>query len=87
MSVSVKNQSWIGRNLKIISSTDSNQIGRNGLVFDETRETITILENDREITLVKRGIEFTIGDSDVAIVGALMRQRAEDRIYRNHRSE
>ena len=70
MSVSVKNQSWIGRNLKIISSTDPNQIGRNGLVFDETRETITILENDREITLGKRGIEFTIGDSDVAIVGA-----------------
>jgi RNase P/RNase MRP subunit p29 len=71
----------------VTSSPDAALIGRSGLVIDETRETITILENDREVVLGKNSIEFNIGSSDATIVGALSRQRSEDRIYRNHRSE
>lgn len=81
------NQSWIGRDMVVTSSPDAALIGRSGLVIDETRETITILENDREVVLGKNSIEFNIGSSDATIVGALSRQRSEDRIYRNHRSE
>ena len=81
------NQSWIGRDMIVTSSPDSALIGRSGLVIDETRETITILENDREVVLGKNSIEFNIGSSNATIVGALSRQRSEDRIYRNHRSE
>tara|TARA_B100000767_G_scaffold228094_1_gene218318 strand:- start:36 stop:299 length:264 start_codon:yes stop_codon:yes gene_type:complete len=81
------NQSWIGRDMVVTSSPDSALIGRSGLVVDETRETITILENDREVVLGKNSIEFNIGSSNATIVGALSRQRSEDRIYRNHRSE
>jgi RNase P/RNase MRP subunit p29 len=71
----------------VTSSPDAALIGRSGLVIDETRETITILENDREVVLGKNSIEFNIGSSNATIVGALSRQRSEDRIYRNHRSE
>ena len=81
------NQSWIGREMIITSSPDAALVGRNGLVVDETRETITLLENNREVILGKSSIEFNLGGSDVAIVGKLMRQRSEDRIYRNYRSE
>lgn len=81
------NQSWIGRDMTVTSSPDAALVGRNGLVVDETRETITMLENNREVILGKSSIEFKLGSSDATIVGMLMRQRSEDRIYRNHRSE
>jgi len=83
----VLNQSWIGRDIYVTSSSDVALIGRSGLVVDETRETITMLENDRMVTFGKNSIEFKIGDSDVTIDGKLVRQRSEDRIYRNKRSE
>ena len=85
--MSIANQSWIGRDLVVTASLDESLIGRNGLVVDESRETITLLEGGREIILGKSSIEFNIGGSDSTIVGALMRQRAEERIYRKHRSE
>ncbi|MCH1526821.1 MAG: ribonuclease P protein subunit [Candidatus Poseidoniaceae archaeon] len=81
------NQSWIGRDMIVTSSPDAALIGRNGLVVDETRETITMLENDREVILGKNSIEFKIGSSDATIKGMLVRQRSEDRIYRNKWSE
>tara|TARA_S200000501_G_C20435179_1_gene574061 strand:+ start:371 stop:592 length:222 start_codon:yes stop_codon:yes gene_type:complete len=73
--------------MTVTSSPDKALVGRNGLVVDETRETITILENDREVVLGKNSIEFKIGSSNATIVGTLVRQRSEDRIYRNKRSE
>ena len=82
-----QNQSWIGRNMIVTSSPDSTFVGRNGLVVDETRETITLLEDGREVIFGKNSIEFKIGNSDVTIDGKLVRQRSEDRIYRNKRSE
>ena len=81
------NQTWIGRDMYVTTSPDQALVGRSGLVIDETRETITIIENDREVILGKNSIEFKIGGSDATIVGALTRQRSEDRIYRTHRSE
>jgi len=81
------NQSWIGRDMIVTSSPDIGLVGRSGLIVDETRETITLLENNREVILSKSSIEFNLGGSDATIVGMLMRQRSEDRIYRNYRSE
>ena len=79
-------QSWIGRDMIVTSSPDAALVGRSGLVVDETRETITMLENNCEVILGKNSIEFKIGNS-VTIDGKLVRQRSEDRIYRNKRSE
>lgn len=85
--VSVQNQSWIARELVITSSNDESLIGRSGLVIDETRETITLLENNKQVIFGKSSIEFNIGGSDATVVGKLVRQRSEDRIYRKIRSE
>ena len=85
--VSVLNQSWIARELVITSSNDESLVGRSGLVIDETRETITLLENNKQVIFGKSSIEFNIGGSDATIVGKLVRQRSEDRIYRKIRSE
>ena len=87
MTNALLHQSWIGRDMTVTSSPDKALVGRNGLVVDETRETITILENDREVVLGKNSIEFKIDSSNATIVGMLVRQRSEDRIYRNKRSE
>ena len=87
MTNALLHQSWSGRDMTVTSSPDKALVGRNGLVVDESRETITILENDREVVLGKNSIEFKIGSSNATIVGTLVRQRSEDRIYRNKRSE
>ena len=87
MTNALLHQSWIGRDMIVTSSPDKALVGRTGLVVDESRETITILENDREVVLGKNSIEFKIGSSNATIVGTLVRQRSEDRIYRNKRSE
>tara|TARA_B100001996_G_C18359518_1_gene477235 strand:- start:14 stop:277 length:264 start_codon:yes stop_codon:yes gene_type:complete len=87
MSNTILNESWIGRDMVVINSRDETLVGRKGLVVDESRETITILENDNQIVLGKSSIEFNIAGSDTSIVGALVRQRAEDRISRKYRSE
>ena len=47
------NQSWIGRDMIVTSSPDAAFVGRTGLVVDETRETITMLENNREVFLAR----------------------------------
>ena len=57
------NQSWIGRDMIVTSSPDAALVGRSGLVVDETRETITMLENNREVIFGKNSSEFKIGDS------------------------
>jgi RNase P/RNase MRP subunit p29 len=60
-------------------------LGRIGVVLDESRETITILEESNEISLGKQSIDFKIGNSDVVINGARVGQRPEDRINKKYR--
>ncbi len=80
-------QPWIGSNLRVASSTDSTLVGRSGLVIDETRETITLLEGGSQVVLGKKSINFQIDGDESIIVGGLVRQRSEDRINRNHKKE
>ena len=81
----VYNQSWIGRSMAVVSSTDSSLVGRRGMVVDESRNTLSVLEGDRTLVLNKASITFTVGDSDVTINGAMVGQRPEDRIHRTYR--
>ena len=87
MVVDTYHQPWIGRNLQVASSADSTLVGRSGLVADETRETITLLEGDSQIVLGKKSITFQIDGDESIIVGGLVRHRSEDRINRNHKME
>ena len=80
----IENQTWIGRHLHVVDSCDFSLKNRGGVVVDETRETLQIIQGNQKITLGKRAIKFTVDDSKV-IDGMLVRQRAEDRIHRNYR--
>ena len=79
------NQPWIGRSMTITSSTDPTLTGRTGIVVDETRNTVALLEGDQQLVLNKASITFTVDDSDVVIQGAKVGQRPEDRIHRTSR--
>lgn len=79
------NQSWIGRSLTITASTDSTLTGRQGIVVDETRNTVVLLEGGHNVVLNKASITFTVDSSDVVIHGAMVVQRPEDRIHRTYR--
>ena len=83
--MNIYNSTWIGEQLTVVSSPDSSLMGRSGVVVDESRETITIIEGSNEINLGKQSIDFKIGDSDVVINGARVGQRPEDRINKKDR--
>jgi RNase P/RNase MRP subunit p29 len=80
-----RNMLWIGRNVSICSSTDSTLVGRTGLVIDETKRTIKILENEVELTFAKDVIKFTLDDAEQIIDGSIVGQRPGDRIHRRYR--
>ena len=79
------NQSWIGRTMTVTASTDPTLTGRQGIVVDETRNTVALLEGDQQLVLNKASITFTVDDNDVVIQGAMVGQRPEDRIHRTYR--
>ena len=79
------NQPWIGRSMTVTSSTDPTLVGRQGIVVDETRNTVALLEGDQHLVLNKASISFTVDDTDVVIQGAMVGQRPEDRIHRTYR--
>ena len=55
-----RRMTWIGRHLEIVDATDPTLIGRQGLVLDETRRTLNVLEGDRTVRLGKAGLTFTL---------------------------
>jgi RNase P/RNase MRP subunit p29 len=83
--MNIYNSTWIGDQLTVVASPDSSLLGRIGIVLDESRETITIIEGSNEIILGKQSIDFKIGNSDVVINGACVGQRPEDRINKKYR--
>ena len=71
--------------MNIVESNDPTLIGRTGLVLDETKNTLVMLEKDSQIRIGKAGIKFTLDNSDVVVQGALVGQRPEDRTNRKYR--
>ncbi len=83
--MNIYNDNWIGRTLKVIASNDATLTSRNGLVVDETKNTITIDEGGRFVKLGKSSIKFTISDSNVVIDGTKVGQRPENRTHKKYR--
>lgn len=79
------NQPWIGRSMNVVDATDTSLIGRSGMVVDETRNTLSLIEGERTLVLNKASITFTVDGSDAVIHGAMVGQRPEDRIHRTYR--
>ena len=81
----IYNNTWIGTTLNVVGSSDPTLLGRSGIVLDETKNTLVLLDGDAHVTLGKAAITFTIDNSDVVIQGALVGQRPEDRTHRKYR--
>lgn len=79
------NSTWIGSTMNIVESNDPTLVGRTGLVLDETKNTLVMLEKDSTIRIGKASITFTLDNSDVVVQGALVGQRPEDRTNRKYR--
>ena len=78
-------ETWIGRTLTVATSTDPTLSGRQGIVLDETKNTLTLMEGEHTVVLNKNSIAFNIDNSDVVVQGAMVNQRPEDRIHRRYR--
>jgi RNase P/RNase MRP subunit p29 len=83
--MTIYNSTWIGSMMNIVESNDPTLVGRTGLVLDETKNTLVMLEKDSTIRIGKAGITFTLDNSDVVVQGALVGQRPEDRTNRKYR--
>ena len=79
------NNTWIGSTMNIVESTDPTLVGRTGLVLDETKNTLVMLEKDSTLRIGKAGITFSLDNSNVVVQGALVGQRPEDRTNRKYR--
>jgi len=77
------NLPWISHNLTVLESNDPSLVGVSGTVVEETKRTIIIRTESREVALAKDIIKFTI-DSGEPIIGSLVTQRAEERIGRRY---
>ena len=83
--MTIYNDNWLGRKLHVIDSNDTTLIARQGMIVDETKNTITIQEDGRFVKLGKSSIKFTISDSDVVIDGTMVAQRPENRTHKKYR--
>ena len=79
----ITNLPWISRNIQVTDSTDPTLVGMSGMVMDETRRTILGNTGNREVTLAKDTIRFTIDDEEID--GTLVGQRPEQRIGKAYR--
>ena len=83
--MSIYNSTWIGSMMNVVESNDPTLVGRSGLVLDETKNTLVMLENDACVRIGKSCITFQLDNSDVVVQGALVGQRPEDRTNRKYR--
>ena len=81
------NQSWIGRSLSVTSSTDPTLVGRKGIVVNETRNTIALLEGAQRTVLNTTSIVLTVCNRAVVLPTTMWGPRPEYRIHRTARKE
>jgi len=72
----------IGTKIRVVDATNKSLIGLEGKVIDETRNTILIESEHKEINLIKKQItmEFKYKDQKIRINGKILVARPEDRL-------
>ncbi len=76
-------QELIGLKATVVRSLQPNYVGTAGKVLDETRNTITILDENKEKVVIKNVsvFNFTLADGTaVEIDGKVITGRPEDRV-------
>jgi len=79
---------FIGLHAKVVGSSHSNYVGIEGRVVNETRNTFTILHENREKTVIKNAavFNFTLPDGTVLeIDGKAVIGRPENRVKKRVR--
>lgn len=78
---------FIGLQAKVTDSSHSGYVGTIGEVTNETRNTLTILSDEKEKTIVKKVsiFHFYIGNDVVEIDGKNLIGKPEDRIKKRIR--
>ena len=71
---------WLGRNLKVVESSDSSLLDVLGTVVNESRNMLVVRSQTGDRKISKSVVKFTIDDSEV-IDGEVVRQRPENRIH------
>ena len=71
---------WLGRNLKVVESSDSSLLDVLSTVVNESRNMLVVRSRTGDRKISKSVIKFTIDDSEV-IDGEVVRQRPENRIH------
>ena len=72
----------IGLNAKVVESTNSQIIGLNGLIVDESKSMFNLKTNNGTKKIAKKhnSWEFAIKDGKITIAGKLLAKRPYDRI-------
>jgi len=73
----------IGLECAVLKSRNKKQEGLNGIVADETKNTIIIVKNGKAAKIAKSGAEFIFtlpGGKKVKVSGPLISARPENRI-------
>ncbi len=85
VSPSVVQYQFIGLETTVVKSSNPDVVGISGKVVDETRNTLTILQDNTEKVIVKDAsvFEFVLPDKTVVeIDGKVIMGRPEDRLKR-----
>lgn len=82
-------EEFVGRKARIVHSTNPLNTGMNGVVCDETMNTIHLMVDGKERVIPKEGTMFLFqyGEKEVEIDGSSIIYRPEDRIKYHSRIE
>lgn len=73
----------IGLKIKILDSSDPTLIGKEGVIMDETRNTITLKEEEKLKRIPKKGSKMSVTTpkgEKVKVKGTELQARPEDRV-------
>ena len=88
VSPSIVQNELIGLDIEVVKSPNSNLIGIAGRVVNETRNTFTIFQENKEKTIIKENSIFNFSLPNGTIVeidGKILIGRPEDRIKKRPR--
>ncbi len=70
----------IGKDIKITGAKNNDNIGIEGKIVDETRNTIVVLSSGKEKRLLKNNITILFKNERLKVEGRLLAGRPEERI-------
>lgn len=70
----------IGEMIEVVDSKNKSNLGIKGKIIGETKETITVAQDGKEVVLMKQIITFKLMKSGKIISGEVIAKRPEDRL-------